>query len=160
VIPGVTGPSGGNGVAGPAGPSGSNGTASTTTYNLNLMLQQAGAGSNGNGSSYTSGTQFSAAQGSSRLRMLLKILEDRDWLRLVAGNAVCLPAFGTASVNGWLKPQEMAQLKQVVSYYKRDIVTLQKMLTNCRSGAHISRNDAKRVIGIDIKNGKPVLFML
>jgi hypothetical protein len=49
----------------------------------------------------------------------------------------------------------------VVDHYRGDIAVLQKLISNCRSNRSIiSRNDIKRVIGLDIRNGQPVLFML
>jgi hypothetical protein len=160
-------PSGGNGANGSNGTNGANGTGGSNTFNIFLGSNGTNGVNGGNGgaggNSFVSngGGSTGLIASSSRLRMLLKILEDRDWLRLAAGNAVCLPGFGTTSINGWLNRNEMAQMQAVVQAYKRDIVTLQKMLANCRGNRSlISRNDMKRVIGVDIKDGRPVLFML
>lgn len=122
------------------------------------------AGIQSNGGSAVQGSDiapFSAGNGSSRMRTLLGVLNDRDWLDLAEGNALCLSGFGAASISSWLKPADLQLLDDVVDHYSGDIATLQKMIANCRANRSvISRNDIKRVIGLDVRNGQPVLFML
>lgn len=99
---------------------------------------------------------------SSRLKMLLAVLQNRAWLRYAAGNAICLPGYGVANVEGWLPQKDWGQLQQLVASYAQDIYTLRTMLAKCRSnGGRIGQADLNRVIGVDVRaDGTPVLFML
>jgi hypothetical protein len=125
--------------------------------NGNLAVQASG-GSDALGNN---AEPVSMGGGSSRLRTLLAVIEGRDWLALVEGNALCLSGFGAADVGGWLPANDLDLLDDVVARYRGDIALLQKMISNCRSNRSvISRSDIKRVIGLDIRNGQPVLFML
>jgi len=101
---------------------------------------------------------------SSRLRSILAMLAQRDWIRMVNGRAICLANFGTAEVSSWLPQRDWAGLNAALPQYAQDIATLRQLLANCRSGAQrqaLNVRDLNRVIGIDIaSNGTPVLYML
>ncbi|MEP7241094.1 MAG: hypothetical protein ABI697_09445 [Devosia sp.] len=99
---------------------------------------------------------------SSRLRMLLQILQDRDWLQLSDGRAVCLRSFGTASVGGWLPQRDWMLFQKVLPNYAPDIALFRQLLANCHSGGRNFDSAAlTRVIGLDLRaDGTPVVFML
>lgn len=101
---------------------------------------------------------------SSRLRSILAMLAQRDWIRMVNGRAICLANFGTAEVSSWLPQRDWAGLNAALPQYAQDIATLRQLLANCRNGAQrqaLNVRDLNRVIGIDIaSNGTPVLYML
>jgi len=101
---------------------------------------------------------------SNRLRSILAMLAQRDWIRMVNGRAICLANFGTAEVSSWLPQRDWAGLNAALPQYAQDIATLRQLLANCRSGAQrqaLDVRDLNRVIGIDVAgNGTPVLYML
>ena len=101
---------------------------------------------------------------SSRLRTILAMLAQRDWLRLVSGQAICLNGFGKAEVTSWVPQRELRTLYGAMAPYTGDIATLRQLLANCRSGTQrqaLNVRDLNRVIGIDVgNNGMPVLYML
>lgn len=101
---------------------------------------------------------------SNRLRSILAMLAQRDWIRMVNGRAICLANFGTAEVSSWLPQRDWAGLNAALPQYAQDIATLRQLLANCRSGAQrqaLDVRDLNRVIGIDVaSNGTPVLYML
>lgn len=97
---------------------------------------------------------------SPRLRLLLKILADRDWLQLSNGQALCLSGYGTAHVNGWLPNKDWPAFQRVLANYSQDIGTLRQLLANCHNPG-LTQASLNSVIGLDIrKDGSPVLFML
>lgn len=169
VLPGDDGHNGTGGTGGNGG-NGSNGnTASGGT----------GGGSGGNGGGGGSGGTiikylgngggsdggFAIPSGiSDRLRALLKILADRDYLRIANGRAVCLNSFGVAEVSGWVPQKDWGALQRALATYSQDIYTLRQLLANCRSAEQrqaLNLTQLNRVIAIDInKNGQPILFML
>ena len=132
-----------------------------------------GSGGNGSGGGGTivkyfsndSGSGFVIPQGiSSRLKALLRILAERDYLRISNGRAVCLNSFGIAEVAGWVPQKDWGALQKALATYSQDIYTLRQLLANCRSNAQhqaLNLTQLNRVIAIDIGNdGRPVLFML
>ena len=98
------------------------------------------------------------AGNSSRLRMLLRILENRAGLRFAQGNRVCLPAFGVANVSGWVRPREYGALQRMLAAYGSDIATLQSMMARCRKGQQRAL-DLSRVIGVDLRRDGTVVVM-
>lgn len=97
----------------------------------------------------------------SKLKFLLAMLQNRAWLRFAAGNAVCLPGYGVANIQGWLPQKDMPQMQQLVASYAQDIYTLRTMLSKCRAkGGRIGEAELNRAIAVDIQNGMPVLFVL
>lgn len=145
-LPGLLGVIGTPGPQGPAGPPGANG----------------GNGSNGgngrNGISGSNGTNGLNGINGSRLRALIKILENRAWMRFALNNKICLPQFGVKSVAGMVRPNEMGQLQQVLAAYGSDIATLQQMMKKCRNGQN-QMVDVGRVIGVDLKDNGQIVVM-
>ena len=139
---GLPGSSGINGVAGINGTSGFNGF---------------------NGVNGRAGVSI-PADASSRLRSLLAILAQRDWIRMVNGRAICLGNFGTAEISRALPSADWAGLNAALPQYAQDISTLRQLLANCPSPSQrqaLDVRDLNRVIGVDIgRNGTPVLYML
>ncbi len=92
----------------------------------------------------------------------MAILQDRAWARFMVGNAVCLPGFNVAPVDGWVPHSEFGNLQQLIAAYAEDIATLRTMLNNCRSGGQrLGFADINRVIGVGLNpDGSPVLYML
>jgi hypothetical protein len=108
---------------------------------------------------------FTIPQGiSSRLKTLLRILAERDYLRISNGRAVCLNSFGIAEVAGWVPRKDWGALQKALASYSQDIYTLRQLLANCRSNAQrqaLNITQLNRVIALDIgRDGRPVLFML
>lgn len=159
-LPGLGGSSGTPGAPGTPGRPGTNGT--------NGIIGTNGfGGTNGfNGFSGTAGRDGVAIPGnaSSRLRSILAMLAQRDWIQLVNGRAICLNGFGTAEVSSWLPQRDMRGLYSAMGQFTGDISTLRQLLANCRSGQQrqaLNVRDLNRVIGIDIgSNGVPTLYML
>jgi hypothetical protein len=166
-LPGLGGISGdndnGGGGSGGGGNGGSGGGSGGSGGN-------GGGGSGGVGTivkyfSNDSGSGFVIPQGiSSRLKALLRILAERDYLRISNGRAVCLNSFGVAEVGGWVPQKDWGALQKALATYSQDIYTLRQLLANCRSNAQrqaLNLTQLNRVIAIDIGNdGRPVLFML
>jgi hypothetical protein len=104
------------------------------------------------------------ANASSRLRSILAVLAQRDWIRMVDGRAICLANFGTAEVSSWLPQGDWAGLNAALPQYAQDISALRQLLANCRSSSQrqaLNVRDLNRVIGIGVaNNGTPVLYML
>lgn len=132
-----------------------------------------GSGGNGGGNGgggvtvkyFSNDSGFVIPQGiSSRLKALLRILAERDYLRISNGRAVCLNSFGIAEVSGWVPQKDWGALQKALSTYSQDIYTLRQLLANCRSSEQrqaLNITQLNRVIAIDIGNdGRPVLFML
>lgn len=114
----------------------------------------------GNTGRNTSSTTLNAPR-SSRLQMLMAILQNRGWLRFVAGNGICLPPFAVTQVREMLNRRETRQLDQVLAAYANDIMTMRTMLANCRKGPRLQANDINRVIGVGLsQSGTPVLYVL
>ncbi len=119
---------------------------------------------NGNGNGDSAGA-FTIPSGiSSRLRTLLRILAERDYLRISNGRAVCLNSFGIAEVAGWVPRKDWGALQKALASYSQDIYTLRQLLANCGSNAQrqaLNITQLNRVIALDIgRDGRPVLFML
>jgi hypothetical protein len=113
-------------------------------------------GSNGRGSSITSLTGRS-----NKLQMLLAMLQNRGWMRFVAGNGVCLPPYAVASVRDMLNRREERRFEEIVATFANDISTMRQMMANCRKGPRLQAQDINRVIGVGIgQNGTPVLYVL
>jgi hypothetical protein len=158
---GSGGGGGGNGSGGGNGGNGGNGGGTGG----GLVINYYGPGANGGGGSSASGGSFAIPSGiSSRLKALLRILAERDYLRVSNGRAVCLNSFGVAQVAGWVPQKDWGALQQALAGYSQDIYTLRQLLANCRSAGQrqaLNLTDLNRVIAIDIdQSGQPVLFML
>ena len=101
---------------------------------------------------------------SSRLRKILQILADRDWISLENGRAVCLNNFGATEISQILPQKDWPAFNRALPSYAQDIATLRQLLANCRSTTQrqaLNVRDLNRVIGIDIaQNGTPVLYFL
>src|SRR5690606_35669704 len=111
------------------------------------------------------GNSFAIPSGiSSRLQALLRILAERDYLRISNGRAVCLNSFGVAEVASWVPRKDWGSLQKALAGYSQDIYVLRQMLANCRSAAQrqaLNLTQLNRVIAIDVgRDGRPVLFML
>ena len=146
---GGSGGKGGNG--GGAGGNGGNGGSG------GIVVKYLGNGGGGDG--------FVVPEGiSSRLQALLRILAERDYLRISDGRAVCLDSFGVAEVAGWVPQKEWGKLQRALTGYSQDIYVLRQLLANCRSAAQrqaLNLTQLNRVIAIDIgKDGQPILFLL
>jgi hypothetical protein len=159
------GSGGGNGNGGGSGGNGGNGGGGGSGGG------DGGSGGGGGGTggiviNYYGSTNSGVLPGgvSSRLKALLRILAERDYLRLSNGRAVCLNAFGTAEVAGWIPQKDWGALQQALANYSQDIYALRQLLGNCRSATQrqaLNLTNLNRVIGLDIgKDGRPVLFML
>lgn len=143
---GVGGGNGSNGNNGTNGVNGRNGTNGTVFVNN-------GGGRNG----------INGISGSSKLRMLAKILENRAWLRFAQRNRICLPTFGVAQMSSWLSARDSNALPRLLNAYSQDIGTLQALLKNCRGAGRgmLGQVDLGRVIGLDQRgDGSLVLFVL
>jgi hypothetical protein len=149
---GGTGGNNGGGSGGHGGGGGSGGTGGGGT-----IIKYLGSNNGDGGFAIPSGI-------SDRLRALLKILADRDYLRIANGRAVCLNSFNVAEVSGWVPQKDWGALQKALSKYSQDIYTLRQLLANCRDAEQrqaLNLTNLNRVIAIDInKNGQPVLFML
>ena len=158
-LPGLGGTSGTPGTPGRPGTPGTPGTPGFAGL-------PGGGGSNGlTGINGRNGGGFVIpGNASNRLRSILAMLAQRDWIRMVNGRAICLANFGTAEVSSWLPQRDWAGLNAALPQYAQDIATLRQLLANCRSGAQrqaLDVRDLNRVIGIDVaSNGTPVLYML
>jgi hypothetical protein len=98
---------------------------------------------------------------SSKLRMLLAMLQNRGWLHFAAGNGICLPPFAVTQVREILNRREENQLNDLLASFSNDILTMRTMMANCRSGARLQAGDINRVIGVGItSNGVPMLYVL
>jgi len=150
--PGAPGTPGLAGLPGGGGSNGFNGFGGSNGFN----------GFNGLGGS--NGGVVIPGNASSRLRSILAVLAQRDWIRMVNGRAICLANFGTAEVSSMLPRRDWAGLNAALPQYAQDIATLRQLLANCRASSQrqaLDVRDLNRVIGIDIaRNGTPVLYML
>lgn len=126
-------------------------------------------GNNGNNgrSGFNTGVGASGAGGlngingldrSSRLQLLLRVLQGRAWARFARSGQVCLPEFGVANASGFVRPNERRQLQQLVNAFGKDIQTLQQMMRRCRNGQD-RRVDIDRVIGVDLRPDGQVVVM-
>lgn len=144
-LPGFGGGNGGPGAPGAPGLNGSNGYNGYNGYN----------GANG---------VYIGTNVSSRLRSILAMLAQRNWIRMVNGRAICLGYFGTAEVSSVLPPKDWAGLNAALPQYAQDIATLRQLLANCRAPQQrqaLNVRDLNRVIGIGIgQGGMPVVYML
>lgn len=156
-LPNLGGITGGGGNDGGGGNGGNGGNGS-----VNVYIQ--GANGGGRTISRTTNNSFEIPSGiSDRLRLLLRILAERDYLRVSDGRAVCLNAFGIAEVANWVPRGEWGALQKALGKYSDDIYLLRQLLANCRSAAQrqaLNLTDLNRVIAIDIQGGRPVLYML
>jgi hypothetical protein len=137
----LIGGNGGNGIPGAPGTDGTDGTNGGNGYG-------GGNGSNG----------MNGINGSSRLKMLLRILQERAWLRFAQGNKLCVSNFGVADVASWVKPREYEKLQQLIVAFGPDIQMLQQMMKRCRNGQN-RLVDVARVIGIDLKENGEIVVM-
>lgn len=96
--------------------------------------------------------------GSSRLQLLMRVLQNRAWLRFAQGNKLCLPTFGVANVASWVRPNEQGALQQMIAAYGSDIQTLQQLMSRCRNGQN-RIVDISRVIGIDLREDGQIVVM-
>lgn len=97
---------------------------------------------------------------SNKLRMLLGILQNCEWLRFAAGNGVCLPPFAVTQVREMLNSREERQLNDLIAGFAEDIATMRSMMANC-DGTRLNPGDINRVIGVGVtSNGAPVLYVL
>ena len=151
-LPGLGGLPGGPGTPGTPGAPGLNGGSG-----FNGANGYPGVGSG-------SGSFYIGPNVSSRLRAILAMLAERNWIRLVDGRAICLGNFGTAEVSSLLPRKDWAGLNAALPHYAQDIATLRQMLANCRSPQQqqaLDVRDLNRVIGIDIgRGGRPVVYLL
>jgi hypothetical protein len=153
--PGAPGPSGSNGVNGNNGVNGVNGTGGGLFASIGNSRTIFSSGSTSPGSAASTGVT-----NSSRLKMLIRIMDDRDWLKLVGNNQICLGRVQAADVGQWLPKTDWAGFRRVIGFYDHDIKMLQKLLASCKSNrAIIGSATIRRVIGLDLHNGKPVLFL-
>ena len=158
--------SGTNGTNGTNGAAGTNGTiGGSPVINLfGAVGANGGAGGNGLAGRGGDAGSFAIPSGiSSRLQGLLRVLAQRNFLRLANGRAVCLTSFGVAEVASMVPQKDWRSLQQALTTYSEDIYTLRQMLANCRSPAQrqaLGISDLNRVIAIDIQGGQPVLLML
>jgi len=152
---------GGLGLNGQPGAPGTPGTPGSNGVGYN--------GSNGyNGYGYNGSNGYNGINGldgiSSRLRKILQILADRDWISLENGRAVCLNNFGATEISQILPQKDWPAFNRALPSYAQDIATLRQLLANCRSTTQrqaLNVRDLNRVIGIDIaQNGTPVLYFL
>jgi hypothetical protein len=98
---------------------------------------------------------------SSRMRTLLRVLDNRLWSSLADGDSLCLTGFGAARVTGWLRSGDLEHLDDVVAHYGSDIEVLQRLIANCPSNRQvIGRDDIESIIGLDVRDGRQILFML
>jgi hypothetical protein len=117
-----------------------------------------GNGSGGGGGSFTMPSGISA-----QLRMLIEILKNKAWVNYAEGNKVCLPAFGRAEIKGWIPKKDWDELAEIIPVFKNDILTLQKMMANCRSAIQKQALAGKgnRVVGVGVSaEGLPVVYFL
>jgi hypothetical protein len=100
----------------------------------------------------------------SKLQLLLKILQDRDWAMLARADSLCMPAFGTSEVTSWLPSSDWPTLQKLLPQFLQDISTLRQLLANCRSPQQrqaLNITNLNRVIAVDVNaNGVPVLYFL
>ncbi len=148
--PGAPGEPGSPGSPGTPGSNGSNGFGGYNGYN----------GYNGaNGAGF-----YIPDNISSRLRAILAMLAERDWIRMVNGRAICLGRFGTAEISSLLPRKDWARLNAALPQYAQDIATLRQLLANCMSPMQrqaLNVRDLNRVVGIDLdRNGTPVVYFL
>lgn len=143
--PGSNGNPGQNGLPGINGVGGSNGLAGIS-------------GLNGRGATGLAGRDGLTGVSSSRLRTLLRILENRAWLRFAQGNRLCLPTFGVANVASWVRPNEYGDLQRLLAAYGQDIATLQQMMKRCRNGQQ-RMVDIGSVIGVDLRADGQIVVM-
>ena len=133
------------------GTPGTPGTITTTTGRTVILSSNTGR----NGSANQSVT------GRSKLQMLIAMMQNRGWMRFVAGNGVCLPPYAVASVTDMLNRREERQFNGVVATFANDIATMRQMMANCRKGPRLQAQDINRVIGVGIgQNGAPILYVL
>jgi hypothetical protein len=154
-MPGTPGAPGAPGIAGLPGGGGSNGFNGFGGNN----------GFNGfNGFGGSNGGVVIPGNASSRLRSILTMLAQRDWIRMVNGRAICLAYFGTAEISSSLPRRDWAGLNAALPQYAQDIATLRQLLANCRVSSQrqaLDVRDLLRVIGIvSARNGTPGLYML
>ncbi len=175
---GAGGSNGSNGNDGNDGNNGSNGSNGGNGSGTNGLVINYFANANGGGSGGLGGTTGGSRAGnggsggsfvippgiSSRLQGLLRILAERDYLRISNGRAVCLNSFGVAEIASSIPRRDWAKLQQALSAYSDDIFTLRQLLANCRSRAQrqaLNLTDLNRVIALDVgADGRPVLYML
>jgi hypothetical protein len=169
-LPGLGGLGGSSGTPGTPGAPGAPGTPGLPGGGGAPGFTGFGGGNGFNGFNGTSG--FGGSNGgvvipsnaSSRLRSILAVLAQRDWIRMVNGRAICLANFGTAEISSMLPRRDWAGLNAALPQYAQDIATLRQLLANCRASSQrqaLNVRDLNRVIGIDIaRNGTPVLYML
>ncbi|MEO9229761.1 MAG: hypothetical protein ABI216_12580 [Devosia sp.] len=121
-------------------------------------------GYNGSGSANGSAGVNGLNGISSRLRAILQMLADRDWIQLENGRALCLTSFGATEISQILPSKDWPAFNRALPAYAQDIATLRQLLANCHSStqrAALNVRNLNRVIGIDIsRNGTPVLYML
>lgn len=140
-LPGISGQPGAPGVPGAPGQPGG-------VY----AYYSTGGGGTGGGGGYVGG--------SSRLQLLMAVMQNRAWTRFAQGNRLCLPPFGVANASRYVKRTEQAQLQQMLNAYGNDIRVLQQMLLRCRNGQN-RMIDVSRVIGVDMRpNGQLVVFTI
>lgn len=147
-LPGLGGLGGAPGGPGAPGSNGNNGFGGANGYN-------GVSGSNG---------VYIPTDVSSRLRFILAMLAERDWIRMVNGRAICLGRFGSAEVSSMLPRRDWAKLNAALPQYAQDIATLRQLLANCMSAQQrqaLGARDLNRVIGIDVgRTGTPVVYLL
>lgn len=148
-LPGFGGTNGGPGGPGAPGTNGGNG------YGYNGY----------NGYNGASGGGFYVGNNvSGRLRGILAMLAQRNWIRMVNGRAICLGNFGTAEISSVLPSRDWAGLNAALPQYAQDIATLRQLLANCRSSQQrqaLNARDLNRVIGIGVgQGGQPIVYML
>lgn len=145
-LPGFGGGNGGPGTPGAPGAPGANGYGGYNGYN----------GQNGG--------VYIGTNVSSRLRSILAMLAQRNWIRMVNGRAICLGYFGTAEISSVLPAKDWANLNAALPQYAQDIATLRQLLANCRTPQQrqaLNVRDLNRVIGIGVgQGGVPVVYML
>lgn len=150
------GSGGGNG--GGSGHGGGGGNGGGSGSGGEVIIKYLGSNNGGSGS-FAIPTNIS-----SRLKALLRILAERDYLRVSNGRAVCLNSFGVAEVAGWVPQKDWGALQKALASYSQDIYTLRQLLANCRNSGQrqaLNLTELNRVIAIDIgRDGRPVLFML
>jgi hypothetical protein len=169
-VPGVVsiGTSGGSAKIDLLGGGGTGIGANVGSTSVNLNLPGLGGGGTGGGTGGPQVTYYGGSNAGSagadgltgKLRMLFEILLARDYLQVARGQRICLDAFGTASVSGWVPQRDWAELQGVLSQFSGDIYALRQMLANCRS-QQLALTELNRVIAIDIgADGRPILFLL
>lgn len=160
-LPGLPGLPGQQGQAGLPGSNGSNGAKGANGANGVVFNSTVGVAALGGNPGIRGGTSLEGINGlsnSSRLKLLLSVLQNRAWLRFAQGNKLCLANFGVANAASYVGQNERAALQQLIAAFGADIQTLQQMMRRCRNGQN-RLVDISRVIGVDLRPDGQIVVM-